>query len=291
MHTSNQNNICIIGTEKRNYTDLKLLNAAKKIFNSAFYIPITSIRLEVIENKIVPYYREKRLTEFGTVFVRVPQKYYSLAAIIIDTMPKTFKVQSSDSFRMTKNKIMMFKRLSTRGITIPKITFISDIKSAEHALKNIEFPIMIYNPTEKKVVIGNSKRESKNIIETLGALGQNIIIEEIGNYTDKMSVYVVGDKIIKGTIKGESINVPKNIKNISLDICRILNTKYAKLDFVEDKIIDVNLCPYLQELIKLDKNIVEKIMKKIDKISRMERGGIIVKFIDDIINILKYHSK
>jgi len=286
IYTKKQkNNICIIGLTKRNSTDISLIETAKTLFDSVLFIPITSIHLEIIGKKIIPMYRNSELTGFNTVLVRVPQKYYSLAAIIIDTIPSTFKAQTTNTFKYASNKVLMFKRLDRLGINIPKISFITDVKSFQYSLEKIKFPIIIQNPVEKnKKAIANNKREAKDIIETFQTFNQMLMLEEKEKKGKKASVYISGNKIVSCLCKNKEVDITKDMEQSALDACKALETNYARVDLIGNKVIDVDVSPSLKNIKKNRKQISDEMLENIEHISKIRRSGIATKVIDDILS-------
>ena len=289
MHTTSQkNSICIIGSQRRNYTDIHMIKNAKKYFDSVFFIPIKAIRLEMIGDKLTPKYRDINIEDFGTIIMRIPQRYYDLAAVILDSLAGVTKIQSAESFRTVSNKVLMFKKLAKEGIKIPKICFITDPKSSQYALRKLNFPILVQNPLEKeKRTIANSSREAKDIIDTFESLNQPIILEETKKDSKIVKVYVAGNKVIRAISGNEMVILSKTKRKIAFSACKAIGTLYARIDMIDNNVIDVDISPLLQSVNRIDKKIVENIIKRIEYVSGLEKGGIVVRLIDDFFSIFR----
>lgn len=291
--------ICIIGVSQKKPTDMILLKGAKMNFHSVLFVPISSIRLITKNGKIFVKYRETDLSKFDSVFIRVPESKYRIASIILDNLPDdVLKVQNPESFLITSNRLLLCQKLAKAGISVPKICFADTAEAASRSFSELRFPILVRVPFDKeKIMLAKNATEAKALMDTLETLKQPIFLEEFYTDVNLFQIFVVGGKVIGslkikavdiGYTKGEisQVKVSGNIRRIATHACKVLDTNLARVDILdtpEPVVVDVDICPSLVKLKKISKeDIGNKIFERLNYLVRVRKGGMIVRFIEDV---------
>jgi len=145
-------------------------------------------------------------------------------------------------------------------------------------------------------MLANTQSEAIAMMDTLQTLNQPIFLEEL-HKEDLLQVFVVRNDVI-ATLKRKTseaeyekyeISKPSRaVVRVALNVCRILKTSFARIDILgtqEPVIVDVDICPLLSKI--KDKDVGDKVFKKIKALAEVEKGGIIVKFIEDVKMVLR----
>lgn len=276
--------LCLIGLEKKRLSDLKILEEAKKVFKGVLLIPLSKIRVSTVKNKVSISYREKNLSEFDTILVRVPKDKYILSYSIMKSIPKhVFKPQGIESFILTSNRILLYNKLMEEGIKVPNVYSGGSKKTISKAFEDLKFPIMIGTPEDRgKIMVANNIREAKTMIDTMETLNQPLFLEEFHKNAELWQVYVVGNEVLASNrfyeeklVEGKRL--PKKIFNLTKDVCDAIGTEVARVDVLDMKeplVKDVSLCPFTE---KTPEEVLRKYLKKIKHITELEQGGVIVK--------------
>jgi len=285
----------------KNKTDMILLNGAKKVFGSVLFIPISGIRLVGVSGKIKVMYRNTNLKKFDVVLFRVPEQCYENALLIAKNLD-VFKIQEPETFEISKNRLLLFKKLAEDKINVPKISYANNSEAAARSFKEMKFPILVrVLGSSKKVMLAESQREAKAMLDTLESLNQPLFLEEYVTGVDLFQIYILGGEVI-GTIrkkageieygKGEyeSKRVPRKIRELATSVCHSTGTKIARVDILnlpDPIVVDVNVCPYLDLLEQVSKEDVgRKVMRRVKEMTSVEKGGFLGKLIDDAAKVV-----
>jgi len=294
--------LCILGQEK-NESNLKLLEEAKKKFESVFFVPINSIGIGLNEKFSISY-RTSNLLKFPAVFARVPKSFYSHAYQLLSLFPpETFMPLPPISFLLASERFFLLTVLRKRGVSTLNTYLARSSIAASRILENTKFPLVIRVPSKETGMVVKSKLEARSIIDALHSMQQPILLEEL--IKNMVSVYVAEPEVIaavkkttkekdvvfgKGEIKNHKIDV--EIKQLALDTAKAIDAKILRVDIAlnsEPKVVNVNLNPNLilpskVSGVDIPKKIVESIHYNYD----IHKGKpLILKFFDDAKSVVK----
>ncbi len=266
---------CIIGSKEKNETDKLFMDTAKKL-GEVLYVPIEDISL-TIDNGINFTYEYENITEYDAILFLIPKSKYSLAGMILEALPEDVTLLNSPRcFYTSCSKIPFYEKLSSSGVKVPKSIFADNPQAAISDVNLLRFPIMVKVPTGKeKVMLAYSEQEVKSMVDALQVLKQPMILEEYYPEAKILSAFVLDNEIIAGVERNpEEINyiggkikevkLKRNVENMALEVTEILNTDFARIDFLntaKPTVADINICPNINEVCKIcNTNIAEKII-------------------------------
>jgi glutathione synthase/RimK-type ligase-like ATP-grasp enzyme len=272
--------LCIIGPEDRTNSDLALLKAGKRLFNSVLYIPYTGISLHV-GNKTGARYKNIDLSGFDAVLPRIPKHRYLFGYLLLKTLDVSSPIRSY-SYVTCSDRFLMMDALKQKELEVPEIHYMDSVRS--FSPDNMQFPIAMRVPEQEQVMIANTVKESKSMVDALKTFKKPVYIEEFvkGKY---LEYFVVDEKIVAGVRrkpKNESdiyhgkgnikkVRIKKRHEELAIRAADAVKTDLAVVRIAKDKVIDVVLCPRLTDLIRKDINIDYEIINYIKNISEAYR--------------------
>lgn len=294
--------LCIIGQEKSE-SNIKLLEEAKKRFDSVFFVPINSIGIG-LSNDFSISYRASDILKFNAVLPRIPRSCHSYAYQLLSLFPPdTFMPIKPISFLLADERFFLLTVLRKRGISTLNLHLTRSTRAAGRTVDELEFPLILRAPNKKMGVVVKNRLEAKSIIDAFAHLQQPILIESMVN--DMVSVYVAEPGVIaavkKKTREPDIIFSPGEYKNhkpdpevreLALDAARAVDAHVARVDIStnpEPRIVSMDLNP---ELIRPSKvtgiNIPMKIIESVynNYTDHLEKP-LLMKFFDDAKSVVK----
>ncbi|MBN2042945.1 MAG: hypothetical protein JW754_04020 [Candidatus Aenigmarchaeota archaeon] len=294
--------LCIIGQEKSD-TNIRILEEAKKKFDSVFLAPIEMIRLGLDENFAITY-RNSDLLKFDAVYPRIPSTHYSYAYQLLSLFPpETFMPIKPITFLLASERFFLLSVLRKRNINTINIHLARSSKAAHGILESTKFPVIIRIPKKDTGIVVETLSEAKSVIDALGSLKQTILIEDV--VKDLVSVYVanpdfaVGVKkkskekdiiFSHGEFKKQKLGV--EIEHLATEAAKSIDAQLARVDIsVGDEIgvANVNLTPDLVTAGKITGvNMVEKFVERIfENYQSHKEKPLLMKFFEDAKSVMK----
>jgi len=299
---ANNNGLCIIGYEKSK-TNLKLLEEAKKRFDSVFFVPIDGIGIG-LNDKFSISYRVSDILKFKAVFPRIPKQFCSYAYQLLSLFPEdTYMPIKPISFLLADERFFLLTVLRKRGVSTLNLHLTRSSKAAYRIIEEGKYPLVIRTPEKKTGVVVKNLTEAKSVIDALGSLDHPIMIEDV--VKDMVSVYVAEPDVIasvkkktkekdvvfaKGNLKNQKINL--ETQQLALDAARAVEAGVARVDISlngSPKVINVVLNPALIAPSKATGiNIPEKIIKSVhENYKAYKQKPTLVKFFEDAKSVVK----
>lgn len=294
--------LCIIGQEKSE-SNIKLLEEAKKKFDSVFFVPIDSIGIGLSKDFSISY-RTSDILKFDAVLPRIPKSHCSYAYQLLSLFPSsTFMPIKPISFLLADERFFLLTVLRKRGVPTINLHLTRSSRAADRIVENVEFPIILRTPNKKMGVVVNNKLETRSIIDALTHLQHLILIESL--VKDMVSVYVAEPEVIasvkKKTKEPDVIFSPGDYKNtkigfdveqLALDAAKSVDAQIARVDISlngEPKIVNIELNPDLIEPSRVTGiNLPEKIIESIhENYERNKEKPLLMKFFDDAKSVVK----
>lgn len=294
--------LCIIGQEKSE-TNIKLLEYAKKQFDTVFFVPLSGIHIGLVKDFSI-FYRTTNIFKFKNILARIPKPYYCFAYQILSLFPEdTFMPIKPISFLLSNERFFLLTILRKRGIDTINLRQANSTESALRLIEEDSFPLIIRTPEKKTGVIVKNKIEAKSIIGALVTLKQPILVEDI--IKDFISVYVAEPDVLgvvkKKTKEKDIIFAPGEFKKHKIDIevkelakeaTRAIESQIARVDISlgdKPKVVNIDLNPELISASKvLDVNLPEKIIKSVyNNYKNHQQRPLLVKFFEDAKSVAK----
>jgi len=297
-----EKSLCIIGQEKVE-SNIKLLEEAKKIFDSVFFVPIDSIGIGLTDKFSITY-RTTDLLKFPAVFARIPKMHCSYAYQLLSLFPQeTYMPIKPISFLLADERFFLLTVLRKRGVETTNLMLAKSKKAAERLIEKNSYPLIIRVPEKKTGVIVESMTEAKSIVDALTSLHQPILIEDV--VKDIVSVYVASSNIIasvrkktkekdivfgKGEYKGTKIGL--EAEHLALEAASAVEAQVARVDMsIEDepRVVNISLNPDMIIPTKATGiNIPEKIIGAVyDNFESHMKKPLLVKFFEDAQSVMK----
>lgn len=294
--------LCIIGLEKSE-TNLRLLEEAKNMFASVFFVPIDGIRIGLGEKFSISY-RSSDILKFNSLYPRIPPRFYSYAYQLLSLLPpETFTPIKPITFLLASERFFLLSVLRKRDINTLDIHLARSTKAAQAILEESEFPIVIRVPGKETGVVANAQTEAKSVIDALGSLKQPVLIEEL--VKDMVSCYVADPDVLasvkkktkekdlvfsKGDLKNQKINI--ETRHLALETAKAIDTQIVRVDISlngDPKVVNVNLNPDLIRPSKvtgvdLPKETIHRIYENYRK---HREKPMLMKFFEDAKSVVK----
>jgi len=297
-----ENSLCIMGYEKSE-SNIKLIEEAKKAFDSVFFVPINEISIG-LEKDFSIAYRNTDLLKFGAILPRVPRGYYSYAYQLLSFFPpETFMAIPPITFLLASERFFLLTILRKRNVNTLGLYLARSARAAYGILKKGEFPRVIRVPGEKTGVTVNSNVEAKSVIDALGSLKQPILIEEL--VKDMVSLYVAEPEVVvctekktkekdvvfaRGELKGKKVST--EVRELALEAARSIDAKVARIDIglnKTPKVVNVELNPDLIAPGKVTGvNIPERVINYIYQSYKIhQERPLLMRFFDDAKSVVR----
>ncbi len=296
------NELCIIGQEK-SQSNIKLLEEAKKIFDSVFFLPLTGISLGISDSFRVMY-RTTDILKFKAVLPRIPHTMSAYAYQLLSMFPKeTFMPVNPISFLIAADRLFLFTVLRKQGIDTINLRMTRSIEPAYRLLEEDMFPLIIRSPQKETGIVVKNKLEAKTTIDTLAAIKQPIILED--TVSKFVSLYVSGDEVVasvkKKTDAKDIVFAPGRLgkykpnietEHIAIETAKTLSASIARVDLSLDKkprVVNVNLNPPIIAPSKVTKtNLAERFIHTVyEKYKDHEQRPALMRFFEDAKSVLK----
>jgi len=301
-NNSNGNSLCIIGQEKSE-SNIKLLEEAKKKFDTVFFVPINGISIG-LEKDFSIVYRNTNLLKFKAILPRVPRSYHSYAYQLLSFFPPdTFMAIPPITFLLASERFFMLTILRKRNIPTLGLYLARSSKAACAILEEEKFPRVIRVPGKTTGVTVNSLTEAKSVIDALGSLKQPILIEDL--VKSMASFYVAEPEVVacveKRTKEKDMIFANGELRSkkpsteareLALEAARSIDAKVARIDISMGKspeVVNVELNPDLIAPGAASKtDIPEKVINYIHQSYKVhQEKPLLMKFFDDAKSVVK----
>lgn len=296
-----QKELCIIGEEK-SATNIKLLEEAKKQFDSVFFVPLEGIGVGLTDRFSITY-RTTNLLRFPVVLARIPRKSCSYAYQLLSLFPpETFMPVKPISFLLADERFFLLTVLRKRGIPTLNLHLAKSKKAADRIL-NGNYPLIIRVPEKKTGVIVESRGEAKSIIEALTSLNQSILIEDV--VKDMVSVYVAAPDVVaavkkktkerdvvfsQGEYKQAKISIA--VERLAIEAAAGMEAQIARVDISldnEPRVVNIDLNPDLVTPSQVtNTNLPEQVMLSVlENFDAHLKKPLLVKFFEDASSVVK----
>ena len=248
----------------------RLIEEAKKQIKKVEHVPITDVVLEV-GKKASARYGKRTLDSYDYILPRIDSKRAEIGYPIMRFLDECSvkKPYPASTVLVAHNKFLTLMELTKRGVPIPE-TWITGSKDVANKIVNKQkLPIimkLLSGFGGEGVMIMETKNAAKATIHTLKTLRQEVLIEEyIPNPGEDIRAIVAGDEVIasfkriaasgskKANIhlggKGVDFKLPPEMREITLESAKAINSKICAIDMVESKdrtyVIEANINPGL----------------------------------------------
>ena len=248
------------------------------------------------------YYNSEPLINIDAVIPRIGASvtFYGTAVVRQFEMMQVFTLNKSLAITRSRDKLRSLQVLSKAGVGVPKTIFASQPKDIESLITHVGGTPVVIKLLEGTqgigVVLAESRKAAKSVIEAFHGLKADILIQEFINEAGGADIraFVVGDVVV-GAIKrqgkegefrsnlhrggqGEKIILTQEETEAALKAARAMDLTVAGVDMLRSNrgplILEVNSSPGLKGIetttgIDIAGKIIEVIEKNSRKINRV----------------------
>jgi ribosomal protein S6--L-glutamate ligase len=274
------------GQNKIGYTTKRLIEEARKEFESVEIVPITKVKLK-INKDLDAIFGKNSLRNFDYILPRIDSKRaqvgYPVVRFLDDMGVK--KPYPAETILIAHNKFITLEEFAKKGITVPETFLTGSRESALEILDKQKMPILLKLLSGfggKGVLVMDSKEAARSAIDTMRTLEQDVLIEKfIQNPGEDIRGIVAGDEVIasfkriaakgekKANIsaggKGEAFKLTDEMQDITLRCAEATKSKICAVDMIEGRdgihVIEVNINPGIEGIEKAtNTNVASKII-------------------------------
>jgi|SRR3989344_1621848 len=260
--------VMIAGAKSTKESRKRILEAAKKYFDTVLFVPIEKIRIHCEAGKTKILFKNMDLTEFDVCYARFFGNDFVLGQIILDLLENSnvYTPNSVQGFQIANHKYYAVKVLSELNLPVPETGLSITPETALTISSKINFPLVVKLVAGfggKGVMLSQSEKEFKPVLDTLKVFKEFVTIQKFipNDGTDKR-VYVFGTKTIgveRKAAKGDwranvsrggqakIMQVTDKERQIAINAAKLLGLDICAVDFIKsDKgpvIIEINFAP------------------------------------------------
>ena len=266
-----------------------IVEAAKEYFDEAEHLDIKKIKVSIHKDYLQVKYDDKPLHDYDCIYLRGSYKYALLNRSLTRALQhQVYMPLQPHAFTIAHNKLLTLLELQKNNIRVPHTYFAATSEIAKQLLQKVQYPIILKIPEGglgKGVMIADSDMAAKSMIDALELFKQPYMIQEFIETTDKhasdLRVLVANGKVVacmkrqaapgdmrsnihaKGT--GCAHEPSAEIEQLALKSAKLVGADICAVDVLEGlqpAILEVNLSPGLEGIMKYTKTNVAKIIAK-----------------------------
>ena len=296
-------NIVILSTGPGLYSTKRLVEAAKQRNHHVQVVNHTKCFMVMEKGNPYVYYHGHRLDDVDAIIPRIGASvtFFGTAVVRQFEMRKVFSIVESQALVRSRDKLRSLQILTREGLGIPKTAFAKFPKDedVEELIKQVGGAPLIIKILEGTqgmgVVLAESRKAAKSVIEAFSGLKENIIVQEFIKEAGGADIraFVVGNEVVgamkrqgadgdfRSNIhrggKGTVIELSNKERFAALKATKALGLAVAGVDMLQSSrgplILEVNSSPGLEGIEKATgEDIAGKIIEFIEKNSR-RRGA------------------
>lgn len=298
--------IAILSRGSKNYTTKRLVEAGRNRGHDMIIINHANCFVDIERNKPGIIYKGEALENIDAIVPRIGQSVTSYGSAVIRQfeMMRVYTPVSSLALVRSRDKLRSLQLLARSGVGIPKTVFARQAKETEDLIERVGGAPVVIKLLEGThgigVVLAETRKAAKSVIEAFYGLGANILIQEFIEeaHGADIRVIVVGERIVGAMMRkgeegefrsnlhrgGESLPVEltKKEANIAIKAARTLGLPIAGVDIIRSKrgplVLEVNSSPGLGGIEKqtgedIAGEIIEYVVSKASGKRRKDRIG------------------
>jgi len=265
--------IVILSRGPSNYSTRRLVEAAIARGHSAKVVNHANCYVDIERNKPAILYNGQSLENVDIVIPRIGQSITSYGSAVVRQfeMMRVYTPVSSLALVRSRDKLRSMQLLARSGVGIPKTVFARQAKETDELIEKAGGAPVVIKLLEGThgigVVLAETRKAAKSVIEAFYGLGANILIQEFIEeaHGADIRVIVVGERVVGAMMRkgpedefrsnlhrgGESLPVEltKKEANIAIKAARTLGLPIAGVDIIRSKrgplVLEVNSSPGL----------------------------------------------
>ncbi len=298
--------IVILSRSPKLYSPQRFVEAAKKRGHDAVIVNHAKCYVDIERNKSGIVYDGERLENIDVVIPRIGPSVTSFGSAVLRQfeMMRAYTSVSSLALVRSRDKLRSLQLLARSGVGIPKTAFARQSQDTDELIDLVGGAPVVIKLLEGTqgigVVLAETRKAAKSVIEAFYGLGANILIQEFIEeaHGADIRVIVVGDRVVGAMMrKGQEgefrsnlhrggtsmpVELTKKETNIALKAARTLGLPIAGVDIIRSKrgplVLEVNSSPGLEGIEAqtgedIAGEIIEYVVQKAQGKRRKDRIG------------------
>jgi len=266
--------IAILSRNEALYSTKALVNAAQKRGHEVHIIDYLHCYMNITSKKPAIHYHGKVLPTFDAIIPRIGAKrtFYGTAVVRqLETMG-TYSINPSIAITRSRDKLRSHQLLAMKGIDMPLTGLAHSPENLDDLIDTMGGAPLIIKLVEGTqgvgVVLAETKKAVKSVVQTLMGLNANIIIQEYIEEAKGADIrcFVVGEKVVASMMrtaesgefranihrgaKAESIKITKAEREIAIKAAKVMGLRMAGVDFIRSErgplVLEINSSPGLE---------------------------------------------
>lgn len=285
--------IGILSKGPANYSTQRLVEAARDKGHDPIVLDYTKCYMEIEYNKPEVHYKGSHIKGLKAIIPRIGYSYTTYGAAVVRQfeMMGVYTTAKSIAIVRSRDKLRSLQLLSRMDVDIPKTAFASQAKDIDDLIELVGGAPLIAKLIESThgqgVVLAQTKREAKSIVQAFYSINQPILLQEFIEESGGADIraFVVGGRVV-GAMKrqgldedfrsnlhlggiGEKVKLTDEEKKIATKAAKKLGLDIAGVDILQSSrgplVIEINSSPGLRGIEEATgKDIASRIIKHVE---------------------------
>ena len=287
-------NIAILSRNSKLYSTRRIKEAAVQRGHKVRVLDTMQFGIYLESGQPDLTFRGKPAPHYNVVIPRIGNSitFFGTAVVRQFQQMGTYCLNTAEAIMASRDKLASLQELSSYNIGIAETAFVrnpKDILKAIQAMGGAPVIIKLLSGTQGiGVILAESDKVAEAIIETLGSVKQNVLVQKFVSESKgrDIRVFVIGDRVVaamrrtaagqefRSNIhrggKAEAIELDPRYEEAAVRAAQILNLSVAGVDMLEGAdgpvIMEVNSSPGLEGIEKATRiDIASEIIKHIEE--------------------------
>ena len=285
--------IAILSRNSRIYSTRRLKEAGEALGHTVDVIDTLRCYMDITSNKPAVRYKGAELPHYDAVIPRIGASitFYGTSVVRQFEMKGTFAVNESVAISRSRDKLRSLQLLSRKGIGLPRTGFAHMTNYVDDLIDHVGGAPLVIKLLEGTqgigVVLADTKKAARSIIEAFMALDHNILVQEYIKESGGADIrcLVVGGKVVaamkRQAIEGEFrsnlhrggtselIKLTPDERKTAVAAAKVIGLNVCGVDILRSKsgplVMEVNSSPGLEGIEKATgKDIAQMIIQFIE---------------------------
>ncbi|WMJ75279.1 30S ribosomal protein S6--L-glutamate ligase [Cytophagaceae bacterium ABcell3] len=287
-------NIAVLSRNPNLYSTKRLVEAAAERGHEVRVLDHLKCYVGIEANNPTVYYKGEQITGVDAIIPRIGASvtFYGAAIVRQFEIMNVFSATNAQALVKSRDKLRSLQELSLAGINVPKTAFASQTKDIDSLINNVGGTPVIIKLLEGTqgigVVLAESKKAAKSVIEAFYGLKADILIQEFIQESAGQDIraFVINGQVV-GAIKrqghegefrsnlhrggaGHQIELSPQEQEAALNAASVMGLNIAGVDMLLSErgplIVEVNSSPGLQG---------------IETVTKLDIAGKIIEFLEE----------
>lgn len=286
--------IAILSRSEEIYSTRRLKEAAIKRGHTVKVIDYQRCYMDITSDKPSIHHQGKVLELFDAIIPRIGARrtFYGTAIVRQFETMGTYTINPSIAITRSRDKLRSHQLLVMKGVKMPATGFAHSPSDIDDLIAMVNGPPMVIKLIEGTqgvgVVLAETRKAAKSIVQALMGLNENIIIQEFIRESKNSDIrcFVIGEKVVASIKRqakpgefranihrgasAESIRITKEERELAIKAAKIIGLRMAGVDLLRSKrgplVLEINSSPGLEGIEAVtQKDIASLIITHIEK--------------------------